>query len=352
MPFSKCLFPERMSQVANTGNRYRAQLFNGILQRLLALIAERAPDLTPHLDEFPTNLSAAELTTRFIQSMEIYAQALEKAGYELPIVCLLDEIERILPQAGDAREKVEEFNACFGALRALIQEQQILGLMVTDVHPDCNRINEWPQEGVPTNPVSNFFKEVFLGPFSEEETTTMITGLGRWMGRRFDDETLARIHYESGGHPFVARQLASLLYTKVTQTQATADGEALVLFSSAKRYLEEALAYSNVLKHYIPENIWAPLKKRNFDSAMVILKILAANERSDGWLIEPKLREQLGTSFTGNQLLDAFFWLEATGLVLQDEIARPARFRIRISLLAQWLRMDMRKEEIQQWQVV
>ena len=76
---------------------------------------------------------------------------------------------------------------------------------------------------------------------------------------------LPEIHYESGGHPFVARQLASLLYTHVTQTQATADGEALVLFSSAKRYLEEALAYSNVLKHYLPENIWAPLKKRNFD---------------------------------------------------------------------------------------
>ena len=140
------------------GNRYGAQLLNGILQRLLTLIAERAPDLTPHLDEFPTDLSAAELTTRFIQSMEIYAQALEKSGYELPIICLLDEVERVLPQVGDAREKAEEFNACFGVLRALIQEQRILGLMVTDVYPDCNRINEWPQEGVPTNPVFQFFQ--------------------------------------------------------------------------------------------------------------------------------------------------------------------------------------------------
>ena len=150
-----------------SGNRYGSELFNQILQKLSTLVAERAPDLTPYLERFPTDRSASELATKFVEEMEMHAKVLEKAGYELPIILFLDEVERILPQPTDLREKAEEFNACFGVLRALIQEQQILGLMVTDVHPDCNRINEWPQEGVSTNPVSNYFKEVFLGPFIE-----------------------------------------------------------------------------------------------------------------------------------------------------------------------------------------
>ena len=180
----------------------------------------------------------------------------------------------------------------------------------------------------------------------------MITGLGQWMGRKFDDKTLERIHYMSGGHPFVARQLASLLYTHVTQTKDTDDGEALIVFSSAKRYLEEAFTYSNVLKDYFVQNIWAPLNKRNFNSAMIVLKVLVANEGSDKWLSDPSLRAQISGNCTENQLLDAFFWLEKTGLILRNQISGPTHYQIELSLLATWLRMDMTDEEIRQWQII
>ena len=328
------------------------RLFNQILQRLSALVAEHDRDLIPTLEVFPSDLPAADLTTKFVERIELHAKALEKAGYELPILCFLDEVERILPRRTDPREKAEEFNACFGALRTLIQEQQIIGLLVADVHPDFNRINEWPQEDVASNPVFSFFKEVFLSPFSKEETTTMITGLGRWTGRKFDDKTLIRIYNESGGHPFVARQLASLLYSHVTQIKTAADGESLIVFSSAKRYLEKPFTYSNVLKDYFSQNIWVPLKKRNFNSAMVILKLLAANGRLGKWLIEPALRAKIRGSYTENQLLDAFFWLEATGLILRNQTAGPARYRIEMSLLVRWLRLNMTDKEIQQWRIV
>jgi hypothetical protein len=335
-----------------SGSRYGAELFNEILRQLSTFVKERFSHITLHLERFPANLPASELTTKFVQQVEMFAEDFEKIGYKLPILCFLDEIERILPHAEDSREKAEEFNACFGALRALIQERQILGLMVTDVHPDCNRINEWPQEGVPTNPVSNFFKEVFLGPFSEEETATMITGLGRWMGERFDDKTLAKIHHESGGHPFIARQLASLIHNRITHTKTTAEGEALIVFSSARRYLEEPFSYSNLLMHYFTNNLWGPLKNRQFDSAMTVLKILAANQNSGRWLSEPILRKQIKGRFTESQLLDAFFWLEATGLILQTRKAKLAYYRIGMSLLTHWLRMNMKDEELQRWQVV
>ncbi|MUG98139.1 hypothetical protein F7734_39855 [Scytonema sp. UIC 10036] len=68
--------------------------------------------------------------------------------------------------SGSGTQISEEFNACFGALRVLNQEQRQLSLLVADLHPDCNRINKWNKEGVSTNPVFSFFKEIFLPPFS------------------------------------------------------------------------------------------------------------------------------------------------------------------------------------------
>jgi len=59
--------------------------------------------------------------------------------------------------------------------------------------PDCNRINVWSQRGAETNPVFNFFREVFLGPFSEEDTRLMLSDIARLMGKSFDDETLRGI---------------------------------------------------------------------------------------------------------------------------------------------------------------
>jgi len=83
-----------------------------------------------------------------------------------------------------------EFNAFFGTLRSICQSERRLAVVVTDVHPDCNRINVWSQRGAETNPVFNFFREVFLGPFSEEDTRLMLSDIARLMGKSFDDETL------------------------------------------------------------------------------------------------------------------------------------------------------------------
>ncbi|MFP4120313.1 hypothetical protein [Coleofasciculus sp.] len=48
----------------------------------------------------------------------------------------------------------------------------------------------------------------------------MLTDIGELMGVTFDQATQIAIHRESGGHPFIARQLASLLCKKVTIIQA------------------------------------------------------------------------------------------------------------------------------------
>jgi hypothetical protein len=114
----------------------------------------------------------------FSRRFGVLAAALPQAGFQLPVVCILDEVERILPFPADSPMKAAEFNAVFGTLRSISQTEQKLAILVADVHPDCTRVNTWPQAGLPSNPVYAFFKELFLQPFSEDDTKTMIRTSG------------------------------------------------------------------------------------------------------------------------------------------------------------------------------
>jgi Tfp pilus assembly protein PilF len=325
--------------------RFGAELFNEILLRLAALIGERDPQLRTTTRRYENDRPAAALTTDFVRRIGELSQSLERAGYKLPILCFLDEIERILPAASDPRERAEEFNAFFGALRALSQEQRKLTLLVADVHPDLNRINYWEQEGVATNPVNGFFKEIFLRPFAMEETKLMIADIGQLMGRSFDNQMLEAIHHESGGHPFVARQLARLVSSKI----AAKHNEPITV-ELARQYLAKPFSYSAVLKSYFEQNVWGDLKKRDFKAAMFVLKVLAANDKVE-WVPESTFRDRAEVDFTESKLLDALLWLEAVGLVARKEKDSGDSYQIKLPLLSSWLLLDMEQEERRRWQI-
>lgn len=329
--------------------RYGSELFNRILQELSKLVKKRTPSPAPDSELFERDCPAADLTTDFARRVGNFAKTLGETGYQLPILLFLDEIERILPTKEDSRERVEEFNAFFGTLRALSQEQRLLSLLIADVHPDCNRINHWHQAGVPNNPVFSFFKEFFVSPFSQEETTEMLTEIGKLMGVKFDKETLTGIHRDSGGHPFIARQLASLLCKKVDKEKS--DKGELIKLSAAKRYLNRPFTYSGILKDYFEQNIWVDLQKRNFTSAMAVLRLLSCNEESAEGVTEEALLERLSNDVSEGECIDALLWLEAVGLVVRQELEDGDSYRSQVLLMSRWLRMQMKPEEICQWQL-
>lgn len=310
---------------------YSGQILNAILKQLSKFIDDPMTDV----ESVPHNVSDSMGGTTFAQRFIDIAQALQQAGYRLPVICALDEMEHILPTRMDSRDKVEAFNAVFGTLRALSQDQRILSLLVADAHPDCSRINQWEQKGVPTNPVFSFFKEIFVSPFPKSETETMLIDIGRLMGQTFDQKTLEVIHQASGGHPFVSRQLASFLCQKVGRES---DGD--IDWPKAKRYLERPFRFSGILKAYVEQNIWKDLEKRDFQSAIAILKILAGTETPGSWVIERDLNERLCTEHPEGDILDAVLWLEDVGLIDRKESEESERYRMRMALLARWLRMQ------------
>ena len=322
-----------------SGSRYGAELFNEIIQKLSVLLNDRDFPSTDPLDLFEPGTPAAELTNRFSKQMSKLSSALQGAGYKKPILCFLDEVERILPGSReDQRGMVEEFNACFGVLRALSQEQRSLALLVADVHPDCNQINQWQQKGVPTNPVYSFFKEIFLKPFSEEDTKTMLTDIGGLMKLKFDEKTLEEIHRLSGGHPYVSRQLAGLLCKKIKTEE---DG--LIGWTNAKCYLERPFSHDRHLMNYIKGSIWEDLEKRDFKAAMQLLKILALKQDKEHWIPEQNLLSILEPEFTENECLDALLWLEDVGLIVRNESTDGNFYQLHLVLLSNWLHMQVTK---------
>ncbi|NEQ68024.1 MAG: HEAT repeat domain-containing protein [Symploca sp. SIO2D2] len=333
------------------GCRYGAALFNDILQRLYTLESEvTLPRFEPFLQDKP----AVELTVEFTRRVSVLSHTLQKTKYKLPILCFLDEVERIIPTSEDQPEKAEEFNACFGALRVLCQEERKLALLVADVHPDCNRKNYWGQQGVATNPVFSFFKEVFLEPFSEEDTEDMLTNIGKLMGLEFDQETPKQIHQQSGGHPFVSRQLTRLLTEKIKQESAKLpkSGNVVIEWTKAEPYLEKSLTRRSELKNFLERSIWEDLEKRDFEAAIAVLQVLACNENliTEG-ITEQRLLNQLRDNFTKNQCLDACLWLTDVGLLYYEEVEHKELYKTRMPLLLRWIQMQMTDEEIEECKI-
>ena len=326
---------------------YGAELFNRILKRLFELVKEKTSNFNLTLQKFELNSPATKITTDFAEQVCNFSRALGEAGYETPILILLDEVERVLPTEVDSHERVEEFNAFFGVLRALSQEQRQISLLVADVHPDCNRINHWKQANVPTNPVFSFFKEIFLFPFPESETVRMIENIGSLMEVSFDNKTLTSIHEKSGGHPFLARQLASLLHKELA-----IGGNKEIEWSLAQKYFDKPFSYSRFLKDYIGYSIWDDLQKRGFASAISVLNLIACNEELSSSISEQLIFQRLSDSFTEIECLDALLWLEKAGLVCKKEAGGSSSYLMQVPLLSLWIRMHMKENEIRYWKIL
>jgi cold shock CspA family protein len=123
------------------------------------------------------------------------------------IIIMLDEIEKILPNAL-GRDGFHGYFEFFGYLRGICQERDGFVVIVTGANP---AVAEAPQFEGRDNPVFNFFREVYLQLLDRSECMDMIRTLGRGMGIRFSEDAARLVFELTGGHPFFARQLCSFV---------------------------------------------------------------------------------------------------------------------------------------------
>lgn len=122
------------------------------------------------------------------------------------IVITIDELEWMLPVPGHS-SGFRGYAEFFAHLRGIAQTTKgKLVSVVTAANPAVSEQGKWDSRD---NPVFQFYKDMFLPPLAPEECNEMIEKLGRGMGVAFDLASLKYIYSETGGHPYITRQLCS-----------------------------------------------------------------------------------------------------------------------------------------------
>lgn len=165
------------------------------------------------------------------------------------LILILDELERLFPQPGET-EVARSFIRATGALRALAQGgDRFVSIIAADLRPTANRYNRLTGG---TNPFFEFFQEVPLPLLARESINEMIRTIGRMMGVvHVGTPLLEKLFNLSGGHPFVARTMASAAYKQ----RAMQDSLQLDDLHKGLAELED----DDVLGNFFDENFWSPL---------------------------------------------------------------------------------------------
>jgi hypothetical protein len=180
-----------------------------LIQSVLEDARRKFPSATfspPRLSGFDPRNDYPHITTDFAQDLTQILQDVQAVGRNPRLLLVIDEIELLVPYGSSPGKRgYEDF---FRTLRGLHQTNNQIVSAIMGADPSHFRMAVW---GERDNPVFQYYEEVFLTGFDRMECDAMIEGIGRLMGIEYTPESLALIYSESGGHPFVARQLASSL---------------------------------------------------------------------------------------------------------------------------------------------
>lgn len=166
-------------------------------------------------------LRAAKLRTRELmditepEDMLAFKRALQavlrkERGRDVHIIIALDEIEFLFPPdcLHLETQEVQEIPQFLGVLRSLTQENENFSFLIAGL------ASASIEEGIlygRHNPLFSWAKAYYVPPFSIEEASELLRELGRRMGIEWDGAAIGLVHSESGGHPFLLRDLASVV---------------------------------------------------------------------------------------------------------------------------------------------
>lgn len=158
-------------------------------------------DLPP--EEFFTEKNAADLLTKFVRDVN------KEKGKKLFLV--FDEIENIsrITSPTEHWNSGTDFLYFWQTMRTTFQTVGIdLSYLVVGTNPSCI---ETPRIDSSDNPLFNHFAPTYLPGFDVKSTRDMIRRIGKRMGVNFEEAIYTNINDEYGGHPFLIRQVCSII---------------------------------------------------------------------------------------------------------------------------------------------
>ncbi|PIE32344.1 hypothetical protein CSA56_15855 [candidate division KSB3 bacterium] len=186
-------------------------LYQSILQECLKDASFKYPDVKLPKCDCADGMPEEKQGVIFLQTLVKLWEALKVGRHDMKIVLLLDEAESFVPGTTEHETGFAGFHEFMGIIRGISEQYGFLVSVVVSSRPEISRLDTWNGQ---SNPGFQFYKEVFLSSLPETGCNQMISSLGAQMGLTFTEEALSRIYYETGGHPYVTRQLCGLITEK------------------------------------------------------------------------------------------------------------------------------------------
>ncbi len=178
-------------------------VYRKIVDECVRDIGFKYPDLTlPKLHLSWTGTTDDD-GQKFMHDMLTLWQHVQQQQSQTQILLLLDGAEHLLPGAGTEQKGENGLHTFMTTVRQILAKQTCITSILAFASPQAFRLpfpKSWRCE-----------RKIALSSLTEEQCNGMITALGAQMGLHYSEETLSRLYYETGGHPYVTRQVCSLI---------------------------------------------------------------------------------------------------------------------------------------------
>ncbi|MCD4738209.1 MAG: hypothetical protein K8R89_02990 [Anaerolineae bacterium] len=275
------------------------------------------------LDWQPPPLKIDQPMIGFIDAIANLLQSLESQKGPVRVGLFLDEIELLIPSAGD-NQKLVRYLTFMRTLRGLVDEDDHFSFIVASLNPSVNRINAWNDE---QNPTFNLFQEIYLPPLANDDCIQMVRNIGQQVRLSYSVDTLQIIVDLSGGHPFLARQFCSLLYKQ--RGRQPGQIEAAAIPAAVEHFI-----YDEQTVTHLDAGIWQDAGNPALwgeEQAQINQALLLELARADGPVPQDRLLDSPNADLRRTALIN----LERFHFIHQPE---PGAYALRYGLLRTWLR--------------
>jgi len=188
-------------------------------------------------------------------SFESDIQKIYKSKKLSPTLFIFDEIERITPGTASSIHWKDEIDFVYfwQTLRGAFQKNPgIFAYMLVGTNPKCVESVKLNNH---ENPLYASIPSQYVPAFTLEQVTQMVSALGDYMGLKFEPIVFSKLTEDLGGHPFLVRQLCSLINKKAKKFRPAQVDRAL--YNKAKTEFDlAATEYLEMMIHVLRD--WYP----------------------------------------------------------------------------------------------
>ena len=189
------------------------------------------------------------------ESFESDILRIHKSKKPASTLFIFDEIERLTPGTASSEhwKASTDFIYFWQTLRSFYQKHpQVFCYMLVGTNPSCI---ESAVLNAHENPIYASIPSQYVPPFTVEQVTQMVSRLGDYMGLKFDPLIFSKLTEDLGGHPFLIRQMCSLINQRASQIRPAQVDKALYLQSKAD-FQTGAQDYIEMMVHVLRD--WYP----------------------------------------------------------------------------------------------